>query len=61
MKKIGCVQHDCDKCMAQRTALKLARDELVYVLTCINANRMPFDGDDFHEALRAIDEVLGVK
>jgi hypothetical protein len=26
--------------------------EMEYVLDCINKNKMPFDGDDFHEALR---------
>ena len=32
--------------------LKLMLSELEYVLDCINQDKMPFDGDDFHEALR---------
>ena len=33
-------------------AMKQMVSELEYVLDCINKNKMPFDGDDFHEALR---------
>ena len=33
-------------------AMKQLVHEMEYVLSCINANKMPFDGDDFHEALR---------
>jgi hypothetical protein len=33
-------------------AMKLMVVELEYVLDCINNEEMPFDGDDFHEALR---------
>jgi hypothetical protein len=32
--------------------LKQMVAELEYVLDCINQEQMPFDGDDFHEALR---------
>ena len=34
------------------TAMKQMVAEMEYVLSCINENKMPFDGDDFHEALR---------
>ena len=33
-------------------AMKLMVHELEYVLDCINKDKIPFDGDDFHEALR---------
>jgi hypothetical protein len=33
-------------------AMKLLVAEMEYVLNCINKNKIPFDGDDFHEALR---------
>jgi hypothetical protein len=32
--------------------LKQMVAELEYVLDCINQEQIPFDGDDFHEALR---------
>jgi hypothetical protein len=34
------------------TAMKQMVHELEYVLDCINKDKVPFDGDDFHEALR---------
>ena len=34
------------------TVMKQMVDEMEYVLSCINENKVPFDGDDFHEALR---------
>ena len=37
---------------ATREALKQLVYEMEYVLSCINENEVPFDGDDFHEALR---------
>jgi len=33
-------------------AIKQMVHELEYVLDCINNDEIPFDGDDFHEALR---------
>ena len=36
----------------EREALKALIHEMEYVLSCINAEEIPFDGDDFHEALR---------
>jgi hypothetical protein len=33
-------------------AMKLMVAEMEYVLACINEDKIPFDGDDFHEALR---------
>ena len=33
-------------------ALKALIHEMEYVLYCINEEKIPFDGDDFHEALR---------
>jgi hypothetical protein len=33
-------------------AMKQMVHELEYVLDCINNDEIPFDGDDFHEALR---------
>lgn len=60
MKKIGCVQHDCEKCRADRATLWMVREELLYVLTCINADKIPFDGDSFHEALRAVNVALEI-
>jgi hypothetical protein len=35
-----------------KEAMKQMVHELEYVLDCINNDKMPFDGDDFHEALR---------
>lgn len=32
--------------------MKKMVDELEYVLDCINQDKIPFDGDDFHEILR---------
>jgi hypothetical protein len=32
--------------------MKQMVDELEYVLDCINQDKIPFDGDDFHEILR---------
>ena len=34
------------------TVMKQMVAEMEYVLSCINENKVPFDGDDFHEALR---------
>jgi hypothetical protein len=39
-------------------ALKLLVHEMEYVLSCINEDKIPFDGDDFHEALRLGKEAL---
>ena len=39
-------------------AMKQMVHEMEYVLSCINANKMPFDGDDFHEALRLGRQVI---
>ena len=41
-----------------KTAATLALDELRYVLDCINKDKIPFDGDDFHEAIKALEEAL---
>lgn len=41
-----------------REALKALIHEMEYVLSCINAEEIPFDGDDFHEALRLGKEAL---
>jgi hypothetical protein len=35
-----------------KEALQALMTEMKYVLCCINLDKMPFDGDDFHEALR---------
>lgn len=35
-----------------KEAVKLMLHEMEYVLDCINNHVVPFDGDDFHEALR---------
>ena len=35
-----------------KEAIKLMLHEMEYVLDCINNHVVPFDGDDFHEALR---------
>ena len=43
---------------ATREALKQLVYEMEYVLSCINENEVPFDGDDFHEALRLGKEAL---
>lgn len=42
----------------EREALKALIHEMEYVLSCINAEEIPFDGDDFHEALRLGKEAL---
>ena len=42
----------------QTEALKLLVHEMEYVLSCINEDKIPFDGDDFHEALRLGKEAL---
>ena len=39
-------------------ALKALIHEMEYVLSCINAEEIPFDGDSFHEALRLGKEAL---
>lgn len=39
-------------------ALKALIHEMEYVLSCINSDKVPFDGDDFHEALRLGREAL---
>lgn len=44
--------------MTQTEALKALVHEMEYVLSCINENKVPFDGDDFHEALRLGKEAL---
>ena len=41
-----------------KEALKALIDEMEYVLSCINEDKIPFDGDDFHEALRLGKEAL---
>jgi hypothetical protein len=41
-----------------KEAIKQALDELRYVLDCINQDRIPFDGDDFHETIKALEEAL---
>ena len=38
--------------MSHIEAMKQMLHEMEYVLDCINNNVVPFDGDDFHEALR---------
>ena len=35
-----------------KEAMKQMVHELEYVIDCINKDKIPFDGDDFHEALR---------
>lgn len=42
----------------QTEALKALIHEMEYVLSCINEDKIPFDGDDFHEALRLGKEAL---
>ena len=42
----------------QTEALQALIAEMEYVLLCINEDRIPFDGDDFHEALRLGKEAL---
>ena len=42
----------------EREALKALVHEMEYVLACINQDKIPFDGDDFHEALRLGKEAL---
>jgi hypothetical protein len=41
-----------------KQALQSLIDEMEYVLSCINEEKIPFDGDDFHEALRLGKEAL---
>ena len=41
-----------------KEALTALVNEMEYVLSCINADKVPFDGDDFHEALRLGKEAL---
>jgi hypothetical protein len=41
-----------------KKAMKLALEELRYVLDCINKDKIPFDGDDFHETIKALEEAL---
>ena len=41
-----------------KEALTALVHEMEYVLSCINADKVPFDGDDFHEALRLGKEAL---
>jgi len=41
-----------------REALKLLLNEMEYVLRCIDEDIVPFDDDDFHEALRLGKEAL---
>lgn len=41
-----------------KEALTLLVHEMEYVLSCINENKVPFDGDDLHEALRLGKEAL---
>lgn len=43
---------------AMRQALEALMHEMKYVLCCINLDIVPFDGDDFHEALRLGKEAL---
>ena len=45
-------RHGVHQVMTHLDTLKQMVHELEYVLDCINKNKMPFDGDDFHEALR---------
>ena len=41
-----------------KQALQALIAEMEYVLSCINEDKIPFDGDDFHEALRLGKEAL---
>lgn len=41
-----------------KEALQALMTEMKYVLCCINLEKMPFDGDDFHEARLAKQEVV---
>jgi hypothetical protein len=43
---------------ATKLALEALMHEMKYVLCCINLDIVPFDGDDFHEALRLGEEAL---
>lgn len=43
---------------AMKLALEALMREMKYVLCCINIDKVPFDGDDFHEALRLGEEAL---
>jgi hypothetical protein len=43
---------------AMKLALEALMHEMKYVLCCINLDIVPFDGDDFHEALRLGEEAL---
>lgn len=38
--------------------MKQALDELEYVLECINQNRVPLDGDDYHETMRLLRQAI---
>jgi hypothetical protein len=55
-------EEDYEKAIEQRDrlayALFMCRKELVDVLDDINKERVPHDGDDFHEALRISKEAL---
>ena len=44
--------------MKTKIALEALISEMEYVLGCINVDKIPFDGDDFHEALRLGKEAL---
>ena len=39
-------------------AMRAALKELEDVLECINQDKMPFDGDDFHETLRTLRQAI---
>jgi hypothetical protein len=39
-------------------AMKAALKELEDVLECINQDKIPFDGDDFHETLRTLRQAI---
>jgi hypothetical protein len=45
----------------QRRLLGRCRSELQSIMVDINDDRVPFDGDDFHELLRDIDDALEPK
>jgi len=42
----------------QVETMKQALDELEYVLECINQDRVPFDGDDYHETMRLLRQAI---
>jgi len=50
---------ETDRTEKLKAALVLARGELRSVLASINADKIPFDGDSFHEALATINNLLG--